>query len=146
MPDDILVVCIANTCRSPMMDLLLQKALPQKNITSAGINANIDQPMNEYSAKLTAKLGIDCTGHKARQLTLQICQANQLIMVMEKCHIKDILSIDPTAKDKLVLVGKWQGDIEIMDPYGQNFEIYEKTFQLIKKAAFNWIKKLAIKS
>lgn len=142
MQNDILVVCFANTCRSAMAGLLLQNVFPHKNITSAGIKANVGQPMNQHAATLTAMLGIDCTNHQARQLTPQICQANQLIMVMEKCHIKAVLAVDPTVKDKIVLVGKWQGDREILDPYGQSFEIYRKTFQLIKATTDSWIEKL----
>ena len=142
MADDILVVCIANTCRSPIADLLLQNALPHKNISSAGIKAIIGQPMNDHSAQLTSALGIECANHRARQLTQEICQANQLIMVMEKCHIAAILSIDPSAKHKIVLVGKWQDDIEIADPYGQNLEIYKNAFNLIQKSTDSWIEKL----
>ena len=146
MPDyilnDIVVVCAANTCRSPMADKLLQQALPHKNISSAGINATIGQPMNEHSAKLLSALGIECAAHRSRQLTLQICQANQLILVMEKCHIQAILSIDVSAEHKIVLVGKWLDDIEIADPYGQNFEIYQQSFHLIKKSIDKWIEKL----
>lgn len=142
MLHNILIICHGNTCRSPMAQLWLQKALPHHRISSAGIKAKQGLPMNAYAAKLVASVGIDGAHHQATQLTAQICNANQIIMVMEKSHIEAILSIDPTVKHKIVLVGKWQDDIEIADPYGQNFEIYKQCFDLIQNLTDKWVGKL----
>lgn len=142
MVENILVVCVANICRSPIAGMLLQKALPHKNVTSAGINALVGKPMHENSIKLTSPLGMDCTQHAARQLTAKICGENDVILVMEKNHIDTVMNIDPTVKGKIFLLGKWLGGKEISDPYKQGFEMYERVFELIQKSAISWAKKL----
>lgn len=139
---NILVVCVANICRSPIVDVLLRDALPNKNVSSAGINALVGKPMHENSVKLTTPLGIDCSLHAARQLTAEICRENDVILVMEKGHIDAVMAIDPTVKGKIFLVGKWLNDTEIPDPYKQSFEMYEHVFELIKKSTDTWVKKL----
>lgn len=142
MFNNILVVCVANICRSPIGDLLLQEALPNKNVSSAGINALLGKPMHENSVKLTSALGIDCSKHTARQLTAEICRENDVILVMEKGHIDAVMNIDPTVKGKIFLLGKWLDNKEIPDPYKQSFEMYERVFELIQKSTDSWIKKL----
>ncbi len=142
MFNNILVVCVANICRSPIVDVLLQDALPTKNISSAGINALVGKPMHENSIKLTSPLGINCTQHTSQQLTADICRENDLILVMEQGHIDAVMAIDPSVKGKIFLVGKWLDNTEIPDPYKQSFEMYEHVFELIKKSTNIWVEKL----
>lgn len=142
MFDNILVVCVANICRSPIVDVMLQAALPDKNISSAGINALVGKPAHENSIKLAATIDIDCSQHISRQLTLDICRENDVILVMEQGHIGAVLEIDPAVKGKIFLVGKWVGDLEIPDPYKQSFEMYEYVFELIKRSTDAWAEKL----
>lgn len=142
MFNNILIVCVANICRSPIVDVLMQDALPHKNISSAGINALVGKPMHEHSITLTSALGIDCSLHTSRQLTAEICRENDVILVMEKGHIDAVMAIDPTVRGKIFLVGKWLDNIEIPDPYKQSFEMYEHVFALIQKTTDSWVKKL----
>lgn len=142
MFDSILIVCIANTCRSPIADILLQHALPHKNISSAGIRAVADTQMSKKSTTLTSALGLDCSLHRSRQLTAKMCRENDLILVMENSHIDAVIAIEPSVKGKIFLVGKWLNDAEISDPYEQDFEIYKRVFNLIKRATDGWIAKL----
>lgn len=142
MFDNILVVCVANICRSPIVDVLLQDAFPNKNVTSAGVNALVGKPMHENSVKLTSALGIDCSQHTSRQLTADICRENDVILVMEKGHIDAVMEIDPTVKGKVFLVGKWLDEVEIPDPYKQSFEMYEHVFDLIRRSTDTWVKRL----
>lgn len=144
MFDNILVVCVANICRSPIADLLLKAAMPEKNISSAGINAAVGKPMHKHSIQLTSQLGIDCSQHVSRQLTKKMCRESDLILVMEKDHIDAVLSIDPTVTGKIFLAGKWLDDIEIPDPYKQSFEMYEQVFKLIQNSTNSWIEKIVI--
>lgn len=142
MFDNILVVCVANICRSPIVDVLMQDAMPDKNVSSAGINSLVGKPMFEHSVTLTSALGIDCTKHVSRQLTADICRENDVILVMEEGHIDAVMKIDPTVRGKIFLLGKWLDNIEIPDPYKQSFEMYEHVFELIRKSTDSWVKKL----
>lgn len=116
MISHILVVCIANTCRSPMLHILLQHALLHKKISSAGIKAKPGSAINPHSANLLSTIGLDSSHHMSQQLTTELCQQSDLILVMENAHIQAVLNIDPTAKHKIHLAGRWQDNQQITDP------------------------------
>lgn len=142
MFNSILVVCIGNICRSPMAERVLQRLLPNIPVSSAGVGALIGKGMDERAAQFVLTHGLQPEGHKARQLTPEICRAADLILVMTQFELKQIREIAPEATGKVMLFGKWMGDKEISDPYQCSDEMYESVYRLIEKAANTWVDKL----
>ncbi|MEZ9303918.1 protein tyrosine phosphatase [Vibrio breoganii] len=141
MFNKILVVCIGNICRSPIGEELLKQALPNKQVTSAGLGALVDKPADENSVKVSALSNVDLSNHVARQITTKMIADNDLILVMEKGHIDAITKLAPAARGKTMLYGHWLKK-EIPDPYKQSFEAFEHVYELIDKSAKEWIKRL----
>jgi len=142
MFDSILVVCTGNICRSPMAERRLRQLLPGKQIDSAGVKALVDSPADETAAH-TAKLHNVClTGHKGRQFTKHIGRQYDLILVMEKLQIEHVTRIAPEVRGKTMLIGHWQQQKEIPDPYLQSQEVFDFVYQLIERACQSWAIKL----
>ncbi|SCL27329.1 low molecular weight phosphatase family protein [Micromonospora inyonensis] len=70
MTEQVLFVCHANLCRSPMAEYIARRALERwpVAVTSAGTNAVEGRPIHPYAAVITAARGIDASGFRSRPL------------------------------------------------------------------------------
>ncbi|MDX1303650.1 protein tyrosine phosphatase [Photobacterium sp.] len=142
MFNKILVVCVGNICRSPSGEYLLKKALPNKEIASAGVGALVGKPADKMASMVASEHGVSLEGHVAQQLNSDLCRDYDLILVMEKGHIEAVTNIAPEARGKTMLFGQWIGQQDIPDPYRQSKEAFDHAYGLIEQAADAWAKKL----
>ena len=133
---------MGNICRSPTAERVLQKKLPDHRISSAGIKALSGKDADFQAIKTALKHGIIVAGHTARQLTGEMCEQADLILVMESAHIDMVADILPSARSKTILLGQWLPKKNIPDPYRQSSEMFEAVFQQIQSAAQTWADKL----
>ena len=139
--DSILVVCIGNICRSPTAERLLKQALPHKTISSAGISALAGHAADNTATAVADQNGVSLEGHVARQLTRELCQQHDLILVMEQKHIDAVTRIAPEVRGKTMLYGHWIKR-DIPDPYRQSREAFEFTYDLLADATQAWAQRL----
>jgi protein-tyrosine phosphatase len=78
----ILVICEGNICRSPMAEGILAAALPDTRVRSAGLNALVGNPADDIAVRLMGLRGIDISGHRAVQLSREMCLRSELVLVM----------------------------------------------------------------
>ncbi|MDO4694214.1 MAG: protein tyrosine phosphatase [Eikenella sp.] len=140
---NILVVCVGNICRSPTGERLLQGYLKHgQRVSSAGVGALVGSAADAQAAAVAAGHGVSLAGHRARQLTAELCDANDLILVMEQAHIGAVGNISPSARGKVMLFGQWLAKQEIADPYRQSDDMFRLTYRQIDEAARLWADKL----
>lgn len=144
MFDTVLVVCAGNICRSPTAEYILKDKLKGKNITvsSAGLTALAGKPADATAQQIAAQNGINMSAHQGRQLNTQLVANNSVILVMEQRHLTDLCNRYPQARGKIFLLGKWQNEQEIPDPYRQSPEAFEHVYKLIESACSAWQKYL----
>lgn len=143
MIDSILVVCIGNICRSPTGERLLKRAMPEKNVASAGLKAMAGRPADEMASSVADEHGVSLREHVARQLTSAMCRDNDLILVMEKKHIDLVCRINPSVRGKTMLFGHWINQQEIADPYKKSRDAFEAVYGVIDHAAQKWVNALS---
>ncbi|WP_286835044.1 low molecular weight protein-tyrosine-phosphatase [Pseudomonas sp. PGPPP1] len=141
----ILIICIGNICRSPTAEILLRETLASSDIevSSAGLAALVENPIEPTARIVLEEHGFVHTAHKASQLTTQAVCGSDLILVMEQGHINSILNIAPQARGKVFLLGKWQNNREISDPYRQGKPAFVHAYALIEEAVHAWAQRLA---
>lgn len=145
MFERILVVCVGNICRSPLAERILNMGLPDLTLSSAGIGALVGKPADETTLSVAAKHGVSLEGHSARQLTQKIAEQNDLILVLEPGHKREIVAQYPHLSGKVMLLDQWVGAKGIADPYQRSREFHEHVFALVDQASKSWIDKLSPK-
>lgn len=140
----VLTVCVGNICRSPTAEILLREALPNPHfvISSAGIGALVGKPVDATAARVLIAHGHAVHEHQARQLSRAMLHEADLVLVMEKPHLEHVLQMAPEARGKVFLLGKWQGDHVIPDPYRQDEAAFEATYQKIAKGIAAWASRI----
>lgn len=138
----ILVVCVGNICRSPVGEFLLRDALPGTEISSAGIGALVGHPADATAAEVATANGLSLEGHVARQFTPSLGAAQDLILVMEAGHKREIERLSPQLAGRTMLFDQWTGKQGIADPYQKSRAFHEAAFVEIKAAAGAWAQRL----
>lgn len=144
MFNKILILCVGNVCRSPTAERLFEHRLAGRGYTirSAGLHALENQPIDETARAILAENGYNGDYHQARQLEALHLRNADIVLVMEKRHIEPVLALAPESRGKVFLLGKWQNDREIPDPYKQSRATFEHTYKLIEEAVNAWIARL----
>lgn len=136
----VLLVCIGNICRSPSAEVLMRNALQGRGIqvSSAGLGALVGRGIDPLAQELLVEHGVDGSSHRARQLDPQLLSTADLILVMERRHLKSIAVQAPEVSGRTFLLGKWQSDREIPDPYRQQRPAFEHVYRLIAEGVESW--------
>jgi protein-tyrosine phosphatase len=87
------------------------------------------------------ELGLDISGHRARQIHPDMVQAADLVLVMEAGHKRAIDDADPTARGKIQRLGEWQ-EKDIIDPFRKPLAAYEVALEDIQAGVESWVKRL----
>ncbi|MBN1694920.1 threonylcarbamoyl-AMP synthase [candidate division WOR-3 bacterium] len=136
---NVLFVCTANLCRSPMAEIHLKhltEDLNRVNIRSAGTHAMPIIDIYEHSKSVLEENNLN-SKHISRLLTKPLIEWADLILVMENIHKKYITFLSPENKDKIAFFGTFKSNKKehtITDPAGKDLEACRKTFELIKEA------------
>ncbi len=140
----IVFVCTANSCRSPMAEVLCKQMLAQRlgcaiedlpdrgyTILSAGTSAFEDGPASSQAVEAMRRQGLDLTEHVSRPVTPTLVEDADILFVMAEHHGDSIRRILPDARDKIRLMDPSGRDVE--DPVGGSVEEFLECARTIKR-------------
>ncbi len=105
----VLFVCTGNIARSASAQYLAQElAGPDSHwiFDSAGTGAMVDAPVAKYIDQELAERAIPFENHKAKQLTQQLVDESDLVLVMEREHLDWIVQEWPQYRNRTHLLGQ----------------------------------------
>lgn len=137
---NVLFVCVGNICRSPSAEVMLRQSVEGKGIqvSSAGLGALVGHGIDATAQALLIEHGLNGDSHRARQIDDAILGSADLVLTMERKHIHRIAEVAPQASGKTFLLGKWQQDREIPDPYRQQRPAFEHVYRLMAEGVESW--------
>jgi L-threonylcarbamoyladenylate synthase len=136
---NVLFVCSANMCRSPMAEIHLNSLisdLQQVKVGSAGISAITGSTIYKLAREVLIKEKLN-PEHTSTLLTRPIIEWADLILVMELMHKKYISFLSNEYKSKIRFLRNFYSNNKqyvISDPAGKNLEACGKIFQEIKES------------
>jgi protein-tyrosine phosphatase len=137
-PRQILVVCYGNVCRSPYLQAVLQRELPDVGVTSAGF-FGIDRTVPEISATISAKRGLDLSRHRSRPLTQSAVGSADLVIVMDSYQERELTRTFPMNRSRIVIAGDLDPRFEvtrsIADPWGKSSDVFQSSFDRLDRCA-----------
>lgn len=136
MPN-IVVVCTANICRSPVGEAVLRQRLQAQSaadgqktrwrVSSAGTWADHGQLASAYSVALMAEQGLDISDHASRPVDKALVDESDLLLCMETGHAEALRAEFPGQAHKIHLLTEMAGPAySVSDPYGGTRGEYER--------------------
>ena len=139
---NVMMVCIGNICRSPIAEVYLQHHQSELNVYSSGLGALVGKSADPKSVALMKAKDIALEKHCAQQINSVLVSGADLILTMEQRHVEAIQLKFPESRGKVHLIGKWNDNQEVPDPYKKDQKAFEEASALIESGLDAWQKKL----
>ena len=138
---NLLFVCTGNTCRSPMAAALARAAIRRRGWShvraeSAGVAGGGGAPAADHVATVLAEREIELGDHASRELTPDLIEWADSILVMSPTHLFAVEGMG--GGDKAALVTEFLdgegGGRPVADPIGGDLATYRATRDQLEEA------------
>ncbi len=136
---NILFVCQANRCRSPMAEIQLKHLtgdMKKVHIRSAGITAVSGSEIYEDAGTILEENNLPAE-HTSKLLTKFLIEWADLILVMEDIQKGYVTILSPESKNKIAFLRNFNTKSRkriIEDPVGKEIKFCRETFEIIKES------------
>lgn len=144
-PRRILVLCHGNICRSPYLAAVLQRALPDIAVSSAGF-VGADRPVPQFSLELSARRGLDLSRFRSRPIFDDDVSNANLLIVMDARQARQLRRLFQVDAERIVIAGdldpRSSSTRAIRDPWKQTVEVFESSFARLDRCAETLVRAL----
>jgi protein-tyrosine-phosphatase len=150
---NIIFVCYANMCRSPLAEGIFKQLLERSGksdsviVSSAGIHAYEGSLPASKSIQVAKERGIDISGYGSIQLTKEMVRRADLIITLDKSVKHHILSYYTNDSERVFTLKECAGeteDLDVNDPYGLSTEAFRRCADEIEEYSTRILEKLKL--
>jgi tRNA threonylcarbamoyl adenosine modification protein (Sua5/YciO/YrdC/YwlC family) len=128
---NVLFVCTANTCRSPLAEGIFKTLISEDycQVKSAGVLPMDGLPPAQFSLDVVQEYGGSIAHHQTKQITQELIEWADLVLVMEFKHYSAIVEIAREAAVKTFLLKEYRRKVkynEVADPIGKDIHAYRE--------------------
>ena len=123
------VVCIANYCRSPVAEHVLNKRFNQIDFISAGIFPLTESNMDDRSRSFLVSKEISPQIHNPKKINSNIVNSCSLILALDYVVLEHLNREFKNNREKIKLISSQKPKAVLSDPYKFNAEDYYKIMQ-----------------
>jgi len=126
---EVTVVCIANYCRSPVAEQVLNKKFEEINFTSAGISPIPESNMDRRSRNFLVSKKINPYIHNPKKINVNTVKSCSLILALDLVVLGHLNKEFKNYREKIKLISSQNPKAILSDPYKLNEEEYKKIMQ-----------------
>ncbi len=139
----VLFLCTGDTCRGPMAQGYIKRAMEERGITgveikTAGIMTSHGLIPTPEAVQVMRNAGVDITGHRSAVLTETLIRKADLILGMSPLQTQYAKRLTEEAVGKTYLLKEYaESDMknyQINDPMGATLEVYKRVYREMKLA------------
>lgn len=135
----ILYVCTGNICRSPLGEGITRHLAREMGLdittASAGTHGyHVGEPPDRRSSEVARRHGVSLQGQKARAVSLNDFDDFDLILAMDRGHLRHLEAMAPSgsrAKVALFMAHTMETDEDVPDPYYGQLDDFEEVYQMV---------------
>ena len=125
-----------------MGEALLKQALPGREVSSAGVGALVGFPADPLAVEVMARRGVDISEHRARQASLAVLSAAELVLTLDQGHSDWINKQYPQLRGRVHKMLRWRDNQDVADPFRRPVEAFEQALKDIEMGVDDWVRKL----
>jgi len=137
-PRRVLVVCYGNICRSPYLEAVLKRAMPDVRVESAGF-VGPGRVVPPFALTVSAQRGLDLSRFRSRQLVPAIVRDADIIVVMDAYQARYLERYFGVPRKRIVVAGDLDplpsATRAIVDPWEQPMDVFVSSFNRLDRCA-----------
>ena len=137
-PRSLLVVCYGNVCRSPYLEAVLKRAMPDIRVESAGF-IGPGRPVPPFALAVSAERGLNLSTFRSRLLVPAVVRDADLIVVMDGYQARQLERYFRVPRKRVVVAGDLDpvpsASRAIVDPWGQPMDVFVSSFNRLDRCA-----------
>lgn len=138
-------VCSGNICRSPSAEIVMRSLLVEEGlddvveVCSAGLGDwHVGERADRRSLDVLTQRGYDGTRHRARQFQRQWFDEHDLVVAMDRSHLRELRRLaGPAHEQKVRLLTSFRTDAlneDVPDPYYGGPDGFDDVLDLIEES------------
>jgi protein-tyrosine phosphatase len=134
----ILVVCYGNICRSPYLEAVLRRDLPEITTNSAGFGPP-GRPAAPHTLTLSRQRGFNLTGFLSSPIGRANVGGTDLVIVMDADQARQLTRMFRISPSRIIIAGDLdpQGAETrgIRDPWGESIDVFTECYDRLDRCA-----------